>query len=319
MEIIRQIITDPCEMQQVEHLQRLVWPGNETEIMPVHLMIAVVRNGGILIGAYLKNQEVLEDREGIVKLPESGLPLIGFVFGFPGFYQTPDGPRLMHISHNLGVHPQYRNFGLGFMLKRAQWQMVRQQGIDRITWTYDPLLSRNAHLNISKLGAVCNTYIDNYYGDLRDELNLGLPTDRFQVDWWVNTERVYRRLSQKTRKPLGINNYVQSGARVVNRTSIDEQGILSPEDDKDWESASSIIEHDLNVVKVDQVSFLLVEIPVDFDAIKKKNIQAALKWRLHLRKIFKKLINLGYLVTDFLYDKETSRSYYVLTHGESML
>ena len=111
--------------------------------------------------------------------------LIGFVFGFPGIEPTPDGPRPKHCSHILGVLPDHRDGGVGFALKRAQWQMVRHQGLDHVTWTYDPLLSRNAHLNIARLGAVCSTYRRSEYGDMRDGLNAGLPSDRFQVDWWV--------------------------------------------------------------------------------------------------------------------------------------
>ena len=54
------------------------------------------------------------------------------------------------------------------MLERAQWQMVRNQDIDLITWTFDPLMSHNARLNISNLGAVCNTFLPNEYGELRE-------------------------------------------------------------------------------------------------------------------------------------------------------
>ena len=151
------ILESPAEMGEVEELQRLVWPGNETEIVPAHLLLAAVRGGGLVIGAFDK-----------AALPR----LIGFVFGFPGFYLTPDGPRLKHCSHMLGVRPDCRDHGLGYALKRAQWQMVRHQGLDRVTWTYDPLLSRNAHLNIAKLGVVCNTYHREYYGEMRDGLNV---------------------------------------------------------------------------------------------------------------------------------------------------
>ena len=97
--------------------------------------------------------------------------------------------------------------GMGFALKRAQWQMVRYQGIDRITWTFDPLLSRNAWLNITRLGAVCNTYLRDFYGKMADVLNQGLPTDRFDVDWWVNSQRVNRRLSRRRRNDLTLIHY----------------------------------------------------------------------------------------------------------------
>ena len=183
------ILDTPAEMTAVEELQRAVWPGSETDVVPAHMFIAAIHNGGLVIGAYADQQ------------------LIGFVFGFPGFEATPDGPRLKHCSHMLGIHPQHRDSSVGFVLKRAQWQMVRHQGLDHITWTYDPLLSRNAYLNISKLGAVCHTYRRSEYGNMRDGLNVGLPSDRFQVDWWVNTRRVERRLGKRPRRPLKLDNF----------------------------------------------------------------------------------------------------------------
>ena len=68
--------------------------------------------------------------------------------------------------------------------------MCWSQGIDLITWTFDPLEARNAWLNFGKLGAVCNTYLRNVYGNLQDGLNAGLPSDRLQVDWWIGSEWV---------------------------------------------------------------------------------------------------------------------------------
>ena len=86
--------------------------------------------------------------------------------------------------------PEWQSRGVGYALKVAQREAVLQQGLRLITWTYDPLESKNARLNIAKLGAVCNTYIRNYYGELRDDINLGLATDRFQVDWWIASSHV---------------------------------------------------------------------------------------------------------------------------------
>ncbi|MBK7451366.1 MAG: GNAT family N-acetyltransferase [Anaerolineales bacterium] len=147
------LLETPEEMDLVEELQRQVWPGSETDVVPKHVLITVVHNGGLVLGAFEEEK------------------LIGFVFGFPGLEKTPDGPRPKHCSHQMGIHPEHRDSGIGFELKRAQWQMVRHQSLDHITWTFDPLLSRNAHLNIAKLGAVCSTYRQSEYGDLRDGLN----------------------------------------------------------------------------------------------------------------------------------------------------
>ena len=120
------ILEYPDELAQVEVLQRLVWPGSETEIVPIHMLLATVHNGGIVIGAYHHEQSTTSDELVLDKL-------VGFVFGFPGQYLTGDGPRLKHHSHMMGIHPDHRSKGLGYLLKRAQWQMIRRQGIDRIT------------------------------------------------------------------------------------------------------------------------------------------------------------------------------------------
>jgi predicted GNAT superfamily acetyltransferase len=312
------ILDTPDDLMAVEHLQRVVWPGNETEVVPVHMFIAVVHNGGLVIGAY---DQLEED------IPQ----LIGFVFGFPGFYLTPDGPRLKHCSHMLAVLPAYRDRGVGFALKRAQWQMVRHQKLDRITWTYDPLLSRNAYLNIVKLGAVCNTYRSEVYGEMRDGLNVGLPSDRFEVDWWVNTKRVNRRLSRRARRRLDLAHYFAAGATIINPTESTPEGwprslstaapITLPQPEQlSWSGGTETGEERREDEEERQAPLLLVEIPTDFLAIKEADRELALEWRFHTRTLFQDLFSRGYLVTDFVYlPGSHPRSFYVLSHGESTL
>ena len=286
------------ELQMVEELQRIIWPGSDTDVVPTHLLITVVHNGGLVLGALPPG----ENNSGIDKL-------VGFVYGFPGLYSTPDGPRPKHCSHQLGVHPDYRGQRLGFSLKRAQWQMVRHQGIDRITWTFDPLLSRNAHLNISLLGSVCGTYLRELYGEMRDGLNIGLPSDRFEVDWWVNTERVQRRLSKKARLNLDLAHFFAAGAEVINPTKLGENGWPIPSEPVNLPSTSPTGDQETLI--------LLVEIPADFLALKAADIELAKEWRLVSREIFENLFESGYLVTDFVHLRgEHPRSYYVLSHGE---
>jgi predicted GNAT superfamily acetyltransferase len=280
-EWIIRFIKSPDEMAAVEALQRIVWPGTETDVIPAHILLAVIHNGGLLLGAFVNDG------------------LVGAVFGFPGFYETPDGPRLKHHSHILAVHPDWRSHGVGFALKRAQWQMVRHQGIDRITWTYDPLLSRNAYLNIARLGTVCNTYLRSEYGEMRDGLNAGLPSDRFQVDWWVFTKRVERRLSRRARPNLMLAHYRNADALILEA------------------------QRDMNLVRPpEQIpaltgALLLVEIPDDFLALKEPHLSLARDWRFYGRELFESAFAAGYLVTDFVH--EAGRSFYVLAHGESTL
>jgi predicted GNAT superfamily acetyltransferase len=278
------ILETPEEMELAEELQRVVWPGSETDVVPGHLLVTLAHNGGLVLGAF------------------DGETLVGLAFGFPGLYQLPDGPCPKHCSHQLGVLPAYRDTGVGFALKRAQWQLVRQQGLDRITWTYDPLLSRNARLNIARLGAVCDTYLREVYGAMRDGMNIGLPSDRFQVDWWVNTTRVERRLGRQPRPQLELAQVEAAHAAFLyparnNGTFIrPPEGFVRPESD-----------------------LVLAEIPSDFLSLKSADFELARAWRMFSREVFETCFRAGYLVTDFIYDKAQARSLYVLTNGESTL
>jgi predicted GNAT superfamily acetyltransferase len=276
------VLETPTEMTAVEDLQRLVWTAPDIELVPKDMLLAFAHNGGLVIGAFVADD------------------LVGVSFGFPGFYTTPDGPRLKHHSHVLAVHPGWSSKGIGFALKRAQWQMVRQQGLDRITWTYDPLLSRNAHLNISRLGAVCNTYLRSEYGEMHDGLNAGLPSDRFQVDWWLNTKRVERRLSRHSRPSLALAHYLFAEATLL-EAYLDRAGVVHPPEE----------------ILPLTGTLLLVEIPSDFLALKAIDLSLARDWRFYTREVFEKAFGSSYLVTDFVH--ENGRSFYVLTDGETTL
>jgi predicted GNAT superfamily acetyltransferase len=247
------------------------------------MLITAVHNGGLVAGAFEHDK------------------LIGFVFGFPGIEFTPDGPRPKHCSHMLGIHPEHRDSGVGFALKRAQWQMIRHQGLDHITWTYDPLLSRNAYLNITKLGAVCDTYRRSEYGDMRDGLNAGLPSDRFQVDWWINTRRVERRLSKRPRKPLKLENFSKADLQPLYSLHFKAEGWSRPP-----EHFSPL-----------EGKLALAEIPSNFSALKDADFALARDWRFFTREVFETAFAAGYIVTDFVY--EHKRGFYVLAHGESTL
>ena len=281
------LLESPEDMTLVEELQRAVWPRSETDVVPAHLLITAIHNGGLVLGAFIEEK------------------IVGFVFGFPGFESTPDGPRLKHCSHMMGVHPDHRDAGIGFALKRAQWQMVRHQSLDHITWTYDPLLSRNAYLNIARLGAVCVTYRRSEYGDMRDGLNAGLPSDRFQVDWWINTRRVERRLSKRSRPTLKLNHIVRDGLHPLYPLHFEADNLPHPPE---------------HIPPLDD-RLLLVEIPADFLVLKSVDFALARDWRFFTRELFETAFSAKYIVTDFIFDRAegTARSLYILTHGESTL
>ncbi len=291
-------LTTPEDMRQVEEVQRVVWPGSETDVVPMHLLITLAHNGGVALGAFPVRPDGTQG------------PLVGFVYGFPGLYETPSGWQVKHCSHQLGIVPAWRNQGLAYWLKRAQWQAVRHQGLELITWTYDPLLSRNAHLNIHKLGAVCHTYLREVYGEMRDGLNVGLPSDRFQVELWVRSPRVEIRLSAEPRKSLDLAHFLAAGAKIVNSTRLRPDGWPEPPDLEPQQATLDPAVHPL----------LLVEIPWDFLALKAADQALALRWRQHTRAWFEALFAQGYWVTDFVrLPGSQPRSFYVLSYGESTL
>ena len=148
-------------------MQAVTWSA--TEVVPSNMLMAMQRHGAIGLGAF------------------EGGQLLGFVFSFLSPAHVPGAAHaLSHHSHMAAVLPTWRGRGLGLALKHAQAQAVLAAGYNLMTWTYDPLEARNANLNITRLGGICRTFIRNCYGEMRDPLNKGLPSDRFEVEWWLD-------------------------------------------------------------------------------------------------------------------------------------
>lgn len=269
-------ITALADYEGVEALQREVWQfADDTELVPVHLLKAVAENGGLLLGAFNAPGE-----------------LVGFVFGFLAQQEG----RLKHHSHMMGVLPAYRNAGVGFRLKCAQRQALLAQGLEWATWTYDPLEGRNAYLNIHKLGVVCNTYLRNMYGELRDRLNVGIPSDRFQVDWWLRSQRVEQRVRGEQPR-LTLAAALAAGAEAVNETR-----------------PAGRIRMPLGSQLDSRVASVLVEIPADFQAVKQTDLDVARHWRLHTRGLFERYFQAGYTAVEFISEAAAGerRNFYLL-------
>ncbi len=163
---IRQI-TSIAEMCEVEELQKIVWQVPDIEVVPNSQLIAAVKAGGVLLGAF------------------DGEKLVGFAYGFVSFEKG----KMAHHSHMLAVLPEYRNYKLGEKLKRAQKEFVRQQGISMMSWTFDPLQSLNAYFNFNKLGVVSDTYFIDFYGDDAPSFLHQNSTDRLWAIWNLKDER----------------------------------------------------------------------------------------------------------------------------------
>jgi predicted GNAT superfamily acetyltransferase len=272
MDILIRELTSLDDYRACEGLQRQVWSmDSELDVVPLHLLATAQRNGGLLLGAF------------------HGTELVGFVFGFPGL--TAEGTQ-KHCSHMMGVASNYRGLGIGYRLKLAQREFALDQGHVLVTWTYDPLESRNANLNIGKLGAVCRAYIRDYYGPMTDGLNVGLPSDRFQVEWWIASHRVGRRLADGAVVPSGAD---LPQAIVAGRSS---DGLRAPGPlTLDCDAAS-----------------VAVEIPSDYQEIKAVDPVLALRWREVTRQVFERYFADGRAVVGFVHEhvRGESRSYYVL-------
>ena len=110
--------------------------------------------------------------------------LLGFVLGWAGVDE--DG---LHVhSHMLAALPDRRHRGIGHALKLAQRAQALDQGIEIARWTFDPMVARNAWLNLGKLGAVIDRFSRNFYGSMGDAINAGERSDRFTVAWHLRRE-----------------------------------------------------------------------------------------------------------------------------------
>jgi predicted GNAT superfamily acetyltransferase len=136
-------LTSVHDIRLVQEMERRVWGLEDVDVSPVLLMVALVKSGALLLGAF---------RDGV---------LHGFAFSVPG---DRHGQRL-HWSHMTGVDERVRSSGLGTHLKMEQARRVAARGYTRMQWTYDPLQSLNAHLNLVKLGASVDEYAEHVYGD----------------------------------------------------------------------------------------------------------------------------------------------------------
>lgn len=130
---------------------------------------------------------------GRVFVALDGDRVVGFCYGLAG--RQYGRPAL--LSHMLAVLPEYRGKGIGVRLKIAQGRWAREQGYDLVTWTYDPLEATNAYLNIARLGGVVRRYLVNHYGNMTDDLNRGLPSDRLLVEWRLERPAVMDVLAGK--------------------------------------------------------------------------------------------------------------------------
>lgn len=244
------------EYRQCEELQARVWGPDDVVRVPALVMVTAQINGGFAYGAF------------------DGERIVGFVLASPGLTES---GRVKQGSVLMAVDPAYQNSGLGYRLKVAQREAALAQGIDLITWTFDPLASSNAYLNINKLGCVSSRYFVDLYGTAERGLNAGMPTDRLLAEWWIREPSVIARLAKVPAEP-------PVHPVFVNEVALDPQTGLP------------------NLRRVDLhrgEPTLLVEIPENIRAVKLADIELARQWRRTIRDIFQHYFASSYRVAGF--------------------
>jgi predicted GNAT superfamily acetyltransferase len=233
-------------------LQYRTWGNGYREAVPAAVLQITQKMGGVLSGAFLASGE-----------------LAGFVYGLTGIYRG----RSAHWSHMLAVAPEHRNHGIGYRLKLHQREQLDRTGVEMMYWTFDPLVARNAHLNVNRLGVKLMEYVPDMYSDTGSDLHV-FGTDRFVAEWPVRGGR-------ETRAEL-------NGASRTSPVLNGGAGVVPP-----------------------QAGPVRVEIPADAESMRDHSLAELRSWRESTREILPRLMDRGYQVTGFY--REGDRCYYVLS------
>lgn len=253
------------ELKACVALQNEVWGMQYDDAVPASLLHVVSHVGGIVAGAFAADGE-----------------LIGFVFGLAGIKNG----EVVHWSHALGVRESARNAGVGRMLKQYQRAELARLGIATMYWTFDPLMAKNAHLNLNRLGARVVDYVENMYGTTGSPLHHGLATDRLVVSWPTAAE---------SEPPA-------SAARTI-VAGIDHHPVLTLEP-----QTEDVTGDPASLERGDRPPVLLVEVPADLQRVAPARVAA---WHASLRTNFQSALRAGYSATGLFRDPLASRSFYV--------
>jgi predicted GNAT superfamily acetyltransferase len=264
---IRPLETRP-ELEACVALQQEIWGEAFTDIVPPSLLKVVQRIGGVSAGAFSPDGK-----------------LLGFVYGMTGVERG----RLVHWSDMLAVRSSNRNAGIGRRLKEYQRAAVRELGVEVIYWTFDPLIARNAHLNVNRFGVTVSEYVEDMYGITASALHGGLPTDRLVVAWPTRDDEVASRLAEVS--------------RLLESDDCADAPIATPA----WlESAAgaSILPHCVRV-----------ELPANVESLILAGADEAVRSRLAVRRGLQWGLASGYGISAFRFDDDGKLGYYLLTRA----
>lgn len=247
-------LTTVAEFDQARLVWDTAWPQPQggTE-MTAHLVRALHHSGAYVSGAY------------------AGGEIVGACLAFVGRGQEPDASWHTHLhSHVAAAMPGRTDRGLGTALKVHQRAWALDRSLDRIEWTFDPLVRRNARLNLIKLGGTAVRYYVDFYGAMEDGLNAGDESDRFIVRWDLTSDRVADALAGRLEAPSRAA-LVAMGAAVAVGVDSDGAPVLNEVDSP----------------------VQLVALPEDIVALRGSDAALARRWRAALRAAVEPVVSGG--------------------------
>jgi predicted GNAT superfamily acetyltransferase len=245
------------ELKKVESLEKEVWGISDLDAIPMALAVALREAGSIWLGAF------------------DGGKMAGFAFAFLGL----ECGSLMLHSHMLAVQQAYRDSDLGYKLKLAQRERAMSLRIREITWTFDPLQSKNAHFNFDKLGVISNSYKVDFYGPETSSVLHRNGTDRLWVRWPLASRRVQDRLQRKEHRTQAL----EALATLTPLVRFHAGG--TPER---TELPAAL-----------KRQRIAIEIPSDIGEVERRDAALAREWRLATRWAFTEALGAGFFVAEF--------------------
>ncbi len=266
--VIRRVETQ-AEYDECVRIQDETWGADFNERVPSTIFRVSQYIGGVTAAAFAPSER----------------RILGFVFGMTG---VQDG-RLVHWSDLLAVRQEARDRGIGRRLKLFQRSLVLPLGVTRMMWTFDPLVARNAHLNLNALGATVAEYVPDMYGvDTGSALHSGVGTDRFIVAWDLN---------------------------AAPRTPAHDHGLASPPPTRLIVNREDRVGQPPTVHSIDDFSEAYIAIPADIQQVIATAPELARAWRDTTREAFVEYLRRGYRVSGF--HRSEGRGFYRLTPGGS--
>jgi predicted GNAT superfamily acetyltransferase len=246
-----------ADLQRALLLEKEVWECDDADITPITLAVATRATGSIWLGAFHREE------------------LVGFAFAVP----TMDEGGVGFHSHTVGVRSSYRSAGVGYQLKLTQRKKALAAGIKKMTWTFDPLRSHNAHFNFSKLGVISDSYRVDFYGPQTSSALHSNSTDRLWVTWHMNDARVEERLRGKDVR-----------AEVLDALAHIDPLVRFNGDGRpaEGELASALARQRV-----------AIEIPGDIGRLERDDIALAREWRRATRTAFTEALTAGFVVKEF--------------------